>query len=111
MAASTRQRRHGSARGRPRQNKPGGRAPPQEGRLGMRSVLRTALLALALGVAGGAASGQETIKIGVLLPLSGNAASAGQQSKAAIELAAEIVNNAHPEMANLPLAAGAGVPR
>jgi branched-chain amino acid transport system substrate-binding protein len=52
---------------------------------------------------------QEPVKIGVLLPLSGNAASAGQQSKAAIELAAEIVNNAHPELGDLPLAKEAGL--
>jgi len=53
---------------------------------------------------------QESIKIGLILPLTGNAASAGQQSKAAVELGAEIVNNAHPELGALPLAAGAGLP-
>ena len=31
-------------------------------------------------------------------------------SKAAIEVAADIVNNAHPELGNLPLAATAGLP-
>ena len=35
-------------------------------------------------------SAQESIKIGLIMPLSGNAASAGQQSKAAVELGAEI---------------------
>jgi len=50
------------------------------------------------------------VKIGILMPLSGNAASAGQQSKAAIELAAEIINSPHPGMASLPLGAGAGLP-
>jgi branched-chain amino acid transport system substrate-binding protein len=53
---------------------------------------------------------QESIKIGLIMPLTGNAASAGQQSKAAVELAAEIVNNAHPELGDLPLAASAGLP-
>jgi branched-chain amino acid transport system substrate-binding protein len=71
--------------------------------------LSAAMLAAMMGVAGGVAA-EDTIKIGVLLPLSGNAASAGQQSKAAIELAAEIINTPHPGMANLPLGAGAGLP-
>jgi branched-chain amino acid transport system substrate-binding protein len=52
----------------------------------------------------------ETVKIGVLMPLTGNAAAAGQASKAAIEVATDIVNNAHPELGNLPLAATAGLP-
>ncbi|MFI5400318.1 MAG: ABC transporter substrate-binding protein [SAR324 cluster bacterium] len=51
-----------------------------------------------------------TVKIGVIYPLSGNAASAGQSSKAGVELIAEIVNAAHPELTGLPLAATAGLP-
>jgi branched-chain amino acid transport system substrate-binding protein len=57
-----------------------------------------------------AALAAENVKIGVLMPLTGNAAAAGQASKAAIEVAAEIVNNAHPELSNLPLATTAGLP-
>ena len=56
-------------------------------------------------------SAQAPVKIGVLLPLSGNAGAAGQASKAAIEVGAQVVNEAHPEMPALPLAAGAGLPR
>jgi branched-chain amino acid transport system substrate-binding protein len=52
----------------------------------------------------------ETVKIGVLMPLTGNAAAAGQAAKAAIEVAADIVNNPHPELNNLPLATTAGLP-
>jgi branched-chain amino acid transport system substrate-binding protein len=52
----------------------------------------------------------ETVKIGILWPLTGNAAAAGQASKAAAETAAEIVNNKHPELGNLPLAATEGLP-
>jgi branched-chain amino acid transport system substrate-binding protein len=52
----------------------------------------------------------ETVKIGVLMPLTGNAAAAGQAAKAAIEVAADIVNNPHPELSNLPLATMAGLP-
>ncbi|HEU0059997.1 MAG TPA: ABC transporter substrate-binding protein [Hyphomicrobiaceae bacterium] len=56
------------------------------------------------------AVGQQTVKVGAIYPLSGNAASAGSYSKAAIELAVEIVNNDHPELKDLPLAAGSGLP-
>ena len=52
----------------------------------------------------------DSVKIGILWPLTGNAAAAGQASKAAAELAAEIVNNKHPELANIPLAAEEGLP-
>jgi branched-chain amino acid transport system substrate-binding protein len=56
------------------------------------------------------ASAQETVKIGAIYPLSGNAASAGSFSKAAIELAVDIVNNAHPQLKDIPLAEGQGLP-
>jgi len=52
----------------------------------------------------------DAVKIGIMWPLTGNAAAAGQASKAAIEVALDIINNAHPEMRNLPLAATAGLP-
>jgi len=52
----------------------------------------------------------DAVKIGVLFPLTGNAAAAGQASKAALEVALDIVNNAHPELGNLPLAASVGLP-
>jgi branched-chain amino acid transport system substrate-binding protein len=55
-------------------------------------------------------SAAETVKIGILWPLTGNAAAAGQASKAAAELAADIVNNKHPELGNLPLASSEGLP-
>ncbi len=75
----------------------------------MRRMLIAVASAAVLGFAG-LAGAEETVKIGILMPLSGNAASAGQQSKAAIELAAEIVNGAHPELGDLPLAKTAGLP-
>ena len=56
-----------------------------------------------------AARAAETVKIGIMWPLTGNAAAAGQASKAAIELALDIINNAHPELGSLPLAATAGL--
>jgi branched-chain amino acid transport system substrate-binding protein len=75
----------------------------------MRKALPLALLLAALAAAPRAYAA-ETVKIGILFPLTGNAAAAGQASKAAIEVAADIVNNAHPEMKNLPLAESAGLP-
>ena len=70
-----------------------------------------AALWLAAGaLAPNAAIAADSVKIGVLMPLTGNAAAAGQASKAAIEVAADIVNAAHPELGNIPLAATAGLP-
>ena len=75
-------------------------------------VLSLAALSAALMAFGvmSDAVGQQTVKVGAIYPLSGNAASAGNYSKAAIELAVEIVNNDHPELKDLPLAAGRGLP-
>jgi branched-chain amino acid transport system substrate-binding protein len=64
-------------------------------------------LALALAAS---ASAQDKIKIGAIYPLSGNAASAGTSAKAALEVAAEIINEDHPELGDLTLAKGAGLP-
>jgi branched-chain amino acid transport system substrate-binding protein len=41
--------------------------------------------------------------------LTGNAASAGVHAKAALEVAMDIINNAHPELGNFPLAKNAGL--
>jgi branched-chain amino acid transport system substrate-binding protein len=79
--------------------------------LSRRSVLAgtgAATLSLAAGTAPARAA--DPVKIGILFPLTGNAAAAGQASKAALEVAADIVNNAHPELANIPLAKDAGLP-
>jgi branched-chain amino acid transport system substrate-binding protein len=76
-----------------------------------RSVLvgaGAAATSLATGVR--IARAADPVKIGILFPLTGNAAAAGQASKAALEVAADIVNNAHPELKSIPLAEGAGLP-
>ena len=52
----------------------------------------------------------DPVKIGVIYPLTGNAAPAGNSAKDAVELGAEIVNDAHPELKGLPLAETAGLP-
>ncbi len=56
-----------------------------------------------------AASAQQTVRIGAIFPLSGNAASAGVHAKAAIETAVEIINNGHPGLGNLPTVKGPGL--
>ncbi|KWV50031.1 branched-chain amino acid ABC transporter substrate-binding protein [Bradyrhizobium macuxiense] len=68
-----------------------------------------AAAAIAMGLASGAMAQQKTVKIGAVFPLSGNAASAGVHAKAAIEVALDIINNAHPEFGNFPLAKNAGL--
>ena len=52
----------------------------------------------------------DTVRIGAPYPLSGQAASAGISVKDAIEVGVQIVNEAHPEMKDVPLAATAGLP-
>ena len=80
-------------------------------RIDRRSVLAGAgAAATSLATGAPIARAAEAVKIGVLFPLTGNAAAAGQASKAAVEIAAEIVNEAHPELANIPLAKDAGLP-
>lgn len=71
------------------------------------SCAAAALSALAL-TSGALAA--DNVKIGVIMPLSGNSASAGQSAVAAMELAAQIVNEPHPELKNIPLAETAGLP-
>ena len=65
--------------------------------------------AMSVALSGTASAQTKTVKIGGIYPLSGNAASAGVHAKAAIETAVEIINNAHPELGNLPLAKNAGL--
>jgi branched-chain amino acid transport system substrate-binding protein len=74
------------------------------------SFFLAALSIAAVAFGARTAPAADSVKIGVLMPLTGNAAAAGQASKAAIEVAADIVNNAHPELGNIPLAATAGLP-
>jgi branched-chain amino acid transport system substrate-binding protein len=74
-------------------------------------ILISSVAALALAASfATAAAAQSTVKIGAIYPLSGNAASAGASAKAALEVAADIINNAHPELGDLTLAKTAGLP-
>ena len=50
------------------------------------------------------------VKIGVIYPLTGNAASAGQSARDAVHLGVDIVNTARPDLKNLPLGNTGGLP-
>ncbi len=64
---------------------------------------------LMVGVlAGTSLADEKVIKIGTLFPLTGSCALAGQRCRAAVDTAAEVVNNAHPEL-QVPLAAQEGI--
>ena len=77
----------------------------------MLSGLKTiAAAALTVALCTSGAHAQNTVKIGAVYPLSGNAASAGASAKAAIETAMDIINQAHPELGDLTLAKEAGLP-
>src|SRR5580704_12316017 len=71
------------------------------------SIFAVAFVAAVLAIPAYAAA---PVKIGVIYPLTGNAASAGQSAKDAVNLAADIVNNSYPELKDLPLGATAGLP-
>ncbi len=74
-------------------------------------LLLTGSAATMLAPAGMArAQAAEAVKIGAIYPLTGGTASAGTALRDAVEIAAEIINTPHPELAALPLAATAGLP-
>jgi branched-chain amino acid transport system substrate-binding protein len=52
----------------------------------------------------------KAVRIGAIYPLTGSLASTGAEIRQAIDLAVDIVNNPHPELAGIPLAATAGLP-
>jgi branched-chain amino acid transport system substrate-binding protein len=58
----------------------------------------------------GAAFAQGTVRVGAIYPLTGVAATVGIYAKMAIEVALDIINNDHPELGDLPLAKGVGLP-
>jgi branched-chain amino acid transport system substrate-binding protein len=69
------------------------------GKVTRRSLAAGAAI-VTLGLIGGAHA-QQAVKIGVIYPLSGNAASAGTYSKMASELGAEIINKGNAELAKV----------
>ena len=83
---------------------------PHRLRQSFRKVLSLLCALAASWLIAAPALAQGTVKIGAIYPLSGNAASAGESAKAAIEVAMDIINNDHPELGDLTLAKGAGLP-
>ena len=77
----------------------------------MKSFSRAKLAALISGL-GLAASvhAQQEIRIGVIYPLTGPAASVGGELRDALELAADIINNGAKGVPGLPFSAGGGLP-
>lgn len=75
----------------------------------MKKLLAVLAAVCALALAGAAAAA-DNVRIGAIYPLSGALASTGSELKAAIELAVEVINQAHPELKDVPLAASAGLP-
>ena len=75
------------------------------------TLTRLKWLAAALSVSlGAAAQAQQEVKIGVIYPLTGSAASSGAEMKNALELAADIINNGAKGIPDLPFSAGGGLP-
>src|SRR5881275_2455365 len=57
-----------------------------------------------------AAAGGGEVRIGMVVPLTGNFATLGQQNQWAAQTAVDVVNNAYPDV-KVPLAADAGLPK
>ncbi len=76
----------------------------------MKALMNVCASILLLAGSATASLAQSPVKIGAIYPLSGNAASAGASAKAALEVATDIINNAHPELGDLTLAKAAGLP-
>jgi branched-chain amino acid transport system substrate-binding protein len=75
-----------------------------------RTVIRALAAAVASATFSFSAYAQQEIKIGVIYPLTGPAASTGAELKNALELAADIINNGAKGVAGLPFASGGGLP-
>jgi branched-chain amino acid transport system substrate-binding protein len=73
------------------------------------SAVRAVVMAVGIGAAV-AAQAQQEVKIGVLYPLTGAAASTGAEMRNALELAVDIINNGAKGVPSLPFAAGGGLP-
>ncbi|HEY4988106.1 MAG TPA: ABC transporter substrate-binding protein [Bradyrhizobium sp.] len=78
--------------------------------MAFKHVLKLLSAAALLGaVASGASADDKVVKIGAVFPMTGGAASAGIHAKFALEVAMDIINNAHPELGDFPLAKNAGL--
>jgi len=64
---------------------------------------------VSVALVSGARADDKVVKIGAIFPLTGQAASAGNHAKCVLEVASDIINNAHPEFGDFPLAKNAGL--
>jgi len=71
---------------------------------------RTVLLSAQAIISASRGRAAETVKIGVLEPLTGNSAASGGEAKAAVEVAADIINTGHPELKGLTVGTTPGLP-
>ena len=71
---------------------------------------RTLLLTAPAVLAAPRARAAETVKIGVMFPLTGNSAASGKEAKAAVEVATDIINTGHPELKAVAVATTPGLP-
>src|SRR5271154_4743298 len=76
----------------------------------MSGVGRAIILAAIALLAVGTARAEDMIKIGSIYPLTGVAASAGNDARMAIETGEDIVNSPHPGLEKLLLGGGQGLP-
>ncbi len=76
-----------------------------------RQLITTVATGLALWRLMPAHAASAPVRIGAIYPLTGALASTGADIKTAIEMAVDIVNQPHPELETLPLAAGSGLTR
>ncbi|TAM85642.1 MAG: ABC transporter substrate-binding protein [Candidimonas sp.] len=77
----------------------------------MKRLLAVLLSCLGIALAPNAPAQQKVVTIGAIYPLTGALASTGTELRQAIELAVDVINDKHPELKGIPLAAGAGLPR
>ena len=71
---------------------------------------RTMLLATPAILTAARSRAAEPVKVGVMFPLTGNSAASGGEAKAAVEVAADIVNTGHRELKGLTIGLTPGLP-
>jgi branched-chain amino acid transport system substrate-binding protein len=81
----------------------------EESSMNLFSKARLAVLVSGLGLSV-AVHAQQEIRIGVIYPLTGPAASVGGELRSALELAADVINNGAKGIPDLPFSAGKGLP-
>jgi len=71
---------------------------------------RTLLLSAPAILGASRARAADAVKVGVMFPLTGNSAGSGGEAKAAVEVAADIINTGHPELKGLTVGTTPGLP-